>query len=715
MGHETLNMQRFWFSVMLFCAVLQGSEVKALQSEIVRSGQVSAQLLTDVSSVQPGLEFLLGVQLSMQPGWHTYWRNPGDSGAPIKLSWQVPEGIAIDQIGWPIPERIAYGPLTNLGYHDKVVIPFKVVVGQSFDGSQLTLRLNGKWLVCADICIPESAAVALTLPGSPVVSPDRAVKRLLESVVNELPRAIEGISSARLVDHQLTINVHFPGLHQADVERLDFLPYAENLLDLNTPVNVTYTDLGARLEMKIQNGATSSDLSGLVLYSEIVAGERLQSAFEINPSFQTPGVDQLGLLAALLLAFAGGLILNLMPCVFPVLSIKLLSLIDGVEKQAFQIRTHGWLYTVGVLVSFLVMAVVLLILRAGGDQIGWGFQLQSPVVVALLFYLFCLIGLNLSGFYEFGTRLQNLGSVWPDAKGGTGAFGAGVLASVVAAPCTAPFMGVALGYAIVQPWWLALAVFAALGLGMAAPILVLCHVPSMLEKLPKPGQWMVRFKEALAFPMYAAALWLLWVLVQQTGTVGLGLAGTGLLLIVFAIWLWPNNFSSAKSMQGSWQSVIRLVCVSCILLSLYAVWTLQSNSVVAASGQAGSDSEANKPGPSAIPFSPSALSTAVNKGMVFVNFTAAWCITCKVNDGLAIDTEITRDLFEAYSVTYMKADWTNEDPAITRALADYERLGVPLYLLFPQGAQRAEVLPQILTQNKLLEAVPRLAGIQADN
>lgn len=713
MGYETLNVLRGWFIATLLCALLQGPDAKALQSEMVSSGQVSAQLLADVSTVQAGQEFLLGVKLSMAPGWHTYWRNPGDSGAPIKLSWQLPQGVTIDQLGWPIPERIAYGPLTNLGYHDSVLIPLKVSVNQSFDQQELTLGLKGRWLVCADICIPESASLALILPSSIAAVSDSGVKPLLQAAVNELPRAVRGVSSAKLVDNRLTIDVHFPGLQQAAIESLDFLPYTENLIELSVPVEVTYTEQGARLDMMVQDQVDTADLSGLVLYSETVAGERLQSAFEINPDAQAAGIDQLGLLTALLLAFLGGLILNLMPCVFPVLSIKLLSLIDGAEKEAFQVRVHGWLYTAGVLVSFLVMAAVLLVLRAGGDQIGWGFQLQSPIVVALLFYLFCLVGLNLSGFYEFGSRLQNLGAGWPDAKGGTGAFAAGVLASVVAAPCTAPFMGVALGYAIVQPWWLALAVFAALGMGMAAPILALCHAPAMMEKLPKPGIWMVRFKEALAFPMYAAALWLLWVLVQQTGSDGLGRAGAGLLLIVFAIWLWPDNVSSSQSGRRTWQSVIRFVSVSCVLLSFYAVWVLQSSAVVA-SAEIRSDGSVNTRGPAATAFSPLELRTAVSRGMVFVNFTAAWCITCKVNDGFAIDTAVTKDLFEEYSVTYMKADWTNENPMITRALADYDRLGVPLYLLFAQGSLRAEVLPQILTQNMLLEAVPRLAALQKD-
>jgi thiol:disulfide interchange protein len=708
-------MLRGWFIAMLLCALLQGPEARALQSDIVTSGQVSAQLLADVTTVQAGQNFLLGVELSMAPGWHTYWRNPGDSGAPIKLSWQLPEGVTIEQLGWPIPERIAYGPLTNLGYHGSVLIPLQVSVNQSFDLEELTLGLKGRWLVCADICIPESAALALVLPSSKDAVPDSGLKALLQTAVNELPRAVKGVSSANLVDNRLTIDVHFPGLQQAAIESLDFLPYTENLVDLSEPVQVTYTEQGARLEMIAQNQVDTTDLSGLVLYSETVAGQRMQSAFEIRPVYQADGVDQLGLLMALLLAFLGGLILNLMPCVFPVLSIKLLSLIEGVEKQAFQVRVHGWLYTAGVLVSFLVMAVVLLVLRAGGDQIGWGFQLQSPIVVALLFYLFCLVGLNLSGFYEFGSRLQNLGAGWPDAKGRTGAFAAGVLASVVAAPCTAPFMGVALGYAIVQPWWLALAVFAALGLGMAAPILALCHVPAMMKKLPKPGIWMVRFKEALAFPMYAAALWLLWVLVQQTGSDGLGRAGVGLLLIVFAIWLWPDNMASSKSSEASLHSVVRLVSVSCVLLSFYALWSLQSGAVVASAEVRSEGSDEITKGPTAIAFSPSELSRAVSSGMVFVNFTAAWCITCKVNDGFAIDTVATRDLFKQYSVTYMKADWTNEDPMITRALADYDRLGVPLYLLFPQGGLRAEVLPQILTQNMLLEAVPRLARLQVDD
>ncbi|MEC8822035.1 MAG: protein-disulfide reductase DsbD domain-containing protein, partial [Pseudomonadota bacterium] len=535
--------------VIALAATVYSQGVFALQSEIVRSGQVSAQLMAGVSTVQTGKEFLLGVNLSMAPGWHTYWRNPGDSGAAIKLTWQLPEGVTIEQLGWPIPERIAYGPLTNLGYHGSVLIPMKVHVDPSFQELAVTLKLNGRWLVCADICIPESANLELILPAStsPAVE-DTATRRGLEAAINALPRLVPGISSAHLTDNRLVIDVHFSGLQAADIEQLDFLPYTENLIDLSVPVKVTYTDLGARLEMVLQDHLDTSELSGLILYTEKIGEERLQSAFAVSPEYQQADVgSELSLLTALFLAFIGGLILNLMPCVFPVLSIKLLSLINGAEHDSFRARLHGWLYTAGVLISFVIMAIVLLVLRAGGAQIGWGFQLQSPLMVTLLFYLFCLIGLNLSGFYQFGTGLQNLGSSWADAQGKSGAFAAGVLASVVAAPCTAPFMGVALGYAMVQTQWLALAVFACLGLGMAAPVLALCHAPALMKKLPKPGAWMVQFREALAFPMYAAALWLLWVLVQQTGPDGLGRAGTGLLAIVFAVWLWPDANTARRA------------------------------------------------------------------------------------------------------------------------------------------------------------------------
>ena len=702
--------------VIALAATVYSPGVFALQSEIVRSGQVSAQLMAGVSTVQTGKEFLLGVNLSMAPGWHTYWRNPGDSGAAIKLTWQLPEGVTIEQLGWPIPERIAYGPLTNLGYHGSVLIPMKVHVDPSFQELAVTLKLNGRWLVCADICIPESANLELILPAStsPAVE-DTATRRGLEAAINALPRLVPGISSAHLTDNRLVIDVHFSGLQAADIEQLDFLPYTENLIDLSVPVKVTYTDLGARLEMVLQDHLDTPEVSGLILYTEKIGEERLQSAFAVSPEYQQADVgSELSLLTALFLAFIGGLILNLMPCVFPVLSIKLLSLINGAEHDSFRARLHGWLYTAGVLISFVIMAIVLLVLRAGGAQIGWGFQLQSPLMVTLLFYLFCLIGLNLSGFYQFGTGLQNLGSSWADAQGKSGAFAAGVLASVVAAPCTAPFMGVALGYAMVQTQWLALAVFACLGLGMAAPVLALCHAPALMKKLPKPGAWMVQFREALAFPMYAAALWLLWVLVQQTGPDGLGRAGTGLLAIVFAVWLWPDANTARRAERLGWADVARLLSLGGICLALYALLSMQSepanSQAEISSGRVNLDSS----GPHAVAFTPETLDAAISKGMVFVNFTAAWCITCKVNDGFAIDTKVTKQLFEKFSVTYMKADWTNEDPLITSALAEYGRLGVPLYLLFPKGGASAEVLPQILTQNMLLEAVPRLATILGD-
>ncbi|WP_244506278.1 protein-disulfide reductase DsbD family protein [Microbulbifer marinus] len=401
---------------------------------------------------------------------------------------------------------------------------------------------------------------------------------------------------------------------------------------------------------------------------------------------------------ALLLAFAGGLLLNLMPCVFPVLSIKLLA-VSQAAKHANQRHHHGWAYSAGVVLSFVLIAALMLALRAGGEAVGWGFQLQSPWLVAALAYLFFTMGLSLSGVTEFGGSLMGVGSSLSAQRGLRGSFATGALATLVASPCTAPMMGSALGFAVTQPAAVALTVFAALGAGMAAPFLLLTYIPRLTEKLPRPGPWMDRFKQLLAFPMYLTAIWLLWVLGRQSGSDGVALVLAGAVAIAFALWLWPRPLES----QNKWhwgKGATALLALAFALLLLPRLTTVQQPTTIAG-------------GSYWQPYSADRLSAARSEGRpVLANMTAAWCITCLANEKVVLSSDEVSEAVQQLGVVALKGDWTNQDPQISALLAKYGRTSVPLYLLYPAGGGEAKILPQILTREGLLAALNAAAQSQ---
>ncbi|WP_237059486.1 protein-disulfide reductase DsbD family protein [Microbulbifer sediminum] len=410
----------------------------------------------------------------------------------------------------------------------------------------------------------------------------------------------------------------------------------------------------------------------------------------VAPPAAGTGADSpaLSLPFALLGAFIGGLILNLMPCVFPVLSIKLLAISEAAREPA-QRHAHGWAYATGVVASFVGIAGLMLVLRAGGEAIGWGFQLQSPVLVAALVYLFFAMGLSLSGVTELGSRLMGLGNGVGNAKGLRGSVATGALASIVASPCTAPLMGSALGFAVTQPAPVALSVFAALGAGMAAPFVALTYVPTLVERLPRPGPWMDRFKQLLAFPMYLTAVWLLWVLGRQSGSDGVALVLAGAVAIAFALWLWP---------RPQWHWVRGGAAIAAIAVAAALLPRLETvNQVATSSGYW----EA---------YSPERLERARSEGRpVLANMTAAWCITCLANEKVVLSSEDVTSAIEELGIVALKGDWTNQDPRISDLLARHGRTSVPLYLLYPAGGGEPRILPQVLSRDDLLEALDAAA------
>ncbi len=681
---------------LIVLAVLGPSAVASLApGEDFTSPKVRVELLSDVTAIEPGGTFWIGLHQQIDPGWHTYWRNPGDSGAPTTLSLELPAGFSVSELQWPIPERIPYGPLLNFGYHDEVLLLQQVSVPADWRGDSLTLAGKADWLVCADICIPESADVDLTLP---VQDADPAVALLFERTRQQLPRSMDVAVTQSVAGEEILLQIEMAGLSGGRIDTVTFFPFIEGLMDNPAPQSFSISPAGLRLKLVAGYDFTPDRvLAGVVVVEEVVGGNRLRTAFEISPQLDvsTQATAGISLVTVLALAFLGGVILNLMPCVFPVLSIKILSLL---EHRPASSRTHGWVYVAGVVLSFVAIAAVLLSLRAGGEQIGWGFQLQSTVVVSLLVYLFFLIGLNLLGQFELGTGIMGFGSSLTLRHDYVGSFFTGVLATVVAAPCTVPFMATAVGYAMTQPAQTAVSVFAMLGVGMATPYLLLCYSPRLMSRLPRPGPWMVRFREVLSFPMFATAAWLTWVLTQQAGSAGVLVIGSGLVALAFVVWLLRHLPAAGPVRTG-----LQLIALLTVAGTLWMAVSLPGQ--VPEGAAPGAVERAGYLGPRSAPWSAEALAAAREQGPVFVNFTAAWCITCKVNEAVALNSAAVRAAFERGGITYLKADWTNEDPEITRALAEYQRSGVPLYLFYRAGEDRAHVLPQLLTESLLLDAL----------
>jgi thiol:disulfide interchange protein DsbD len=700
-----MNPIRFVLFAWLMFALVSvghGSEAKGHTSQALNTGNLQARLISVADQIAPGATFTLLLEHQIRPGWHTYWVNPGDSGAATTLDWREPQGFEFGEIEWPYPERIAYGPLMNYGYHDTVLYPIEVTAPADLRGAEVTFDVKGEWLVCADVCIPERGELQLTVPVGETLQLNSEFEQLASQARQKVPQFI-GVDANVIPGDVIELQVAMPNLNPDRIQSVDYFPYAEALIDNPAEQKLNVTSSG--ITLKLTPGwdyDASANFNGILVVVE-EAGETRTTAFEIRPNIQgapppeAAGEAGLSLVTALLFAFLGGLILNLMPCVFPVLSIKILSLMS----ETTHLRSHGWMYVVGVVLSFVAIAGLLIALRAGGAEIGWGFQLQSPWVVGLLVYLFLLVGLNLSGYFEIGTSLMSLGSGSQQQSGYSGSFFTGVLATLVAAPCTAPFMASAIGFALTQSNLAALLIFASLGFGMAVPYLALCYSPGLIKRLPKPGPWMARFKELLAFPLYASAIWLLWVLSIQTGATGVLVIGAGAVLLVFAIWLLkhlPTNGGLRHFVQ-----VFAFILLASVVYSPGQLSVAQS-----AASQPTVDSAETNAQRNYEPYSAARLAEYRELGPVFVNFTAAWCVTCKVNEAVALSTDATTAMLAEKQVRYLKGDWTNEDPEITRKLAEHGRSGVPLYLLYHPGQAEPVILPQILTQDLILQALQKL-------
>ena len=625
----------------------------------VETGHAKASLITNLQSSSQE-SFFVGVRLEMQDGWHTYWENPGDSGNPFNARWSTDAGVIIENVSWPTPQTIPYPPLMTYGYEGDVVFPFQVF--RSLDTELTEISVDFDFLICADICIPEKATLTLDLTSA-------SSSDLLDQAISALPtklistksyvnadelkvtfRSPKEFSSAYIFPRQSNLFAYTPNQAIAKID--------ENIYEITLPL--------VQDDIESFSGIISLDGQGFQFEEQIASA------------------GGMSLWQAIFFALIGGLILNLMPCVFPVISLKVLSFVSMGGDDHAKIRNHALAFVGGVIFTFLSIATALMIIRSTGSMIGWGYQLQSPIVVGILTLIMLGIGMVLLTNINIASGLTNIGSSMQNRNDYSGSFFTGALAVVVASPCTAPFMGAALGYALLQPSFATLPIFLSLGLGFASPYLILAVKPQWISALPKSGPWMETLKQFFAFPMIATALWLMWVFMLQTsGDALIQVLMLGLSLGL-AIWM-------IAAFQGRWKWIGLILT---FIASIQIFNNLPNNtdkttlSVEADSWSLSTESDLQ-----------------ANNQAYLINFTAAWCITCQTNEKVALARTTVQDYLAEQNIKYIKADWTNRNEDIAIGLAKYERSGIPLYIFWKPGMQNSKILPAVLTEDILIRSM----------
>ncbi len=667
---------------------------------------VRINIIPETTVIRPDSSIMIAIRQDIEEGWHTYWQNPGDSGEAPKIEWDLPPGLEAGPIVYPVPVKIAYGPLVNYGYENRVDLLQEIKAGSEIPPGPLKIYATLHLLVCKDICIPEITQIELSLNGGL----EEGTPEFVGSAEDALPERVSWPAKFDSANGHIVIT-----LQPDDPELLqEIVPEGARLFPEQWGVmeNAADTSLsmqGNGLVIKQRKGlrplSEIDTLDAVLAYSKPDGSEQAirfsARAARVEKASVTiplqPGEPVASLGTALFFAFLGGLILNLMPCVFPILSIKALGAARLASHSQRLAAAHGLSYTLGILVMFTAVAGLLILLKQAGSLIGWGFQMQNPQVVTFLAWLLFVVGLNFSGVFEFGGKWANAGGRLAEGGGLAGSFFTGVLATMVATPCTAPFMGVALGFALTQSAGVALGVFLALGCGLAAPFLLLSMVPPLLRLLPRPGPWMEKFRHALAYPLYASSGWLVWVLGKQTGERGILLALAGMAVMALALW-----YSGGKSVAGRRGRGMACLAGVAAVVGFFALITILGSNNIGGSGEV--LAEGQEKAFQEEPWSREKLDELLGgSDPVFIEMTADWCITCKVNHKLALDIPQTKELFKREGVRYLVGDWTNYDGRITAFLESHGRSGVPLYVFYggrsEETGDRPEpvILPQLLT------------------
>jgi thiol:disulfide interchange protein DsbD len=690
---------RFIFGLAFLCAAALPVFAASNSADAVH---LHVQLVVPEKVLMAGVPTNAGLYFKLEPGWHVYWKNPGDSGEPPHIHWTLPIGVTSTDLQFPAPKRLPLGPLMDFGYEDEVLFPLTFSTDKAAKPGEAKLIARVDWLVCREVCIPGKAELE-----TDAFVIDHLIKDVpLPGTDTEIYRRLIGrIPQPWLFDAKVTFEATQSGF-RLGVEtgkretQATFFPEDENILDNPAPQPATPIASGIILDLKKDPNlpASPAQLKGMIELSggrnyEIVA---TPGTVAVSPTFSFAALARI-----VGLAFLGGLLLNLMPCVFPVLFLKGLALVNSGNEEKHKLRAHGFVYTIGILVSFWALVALLLALRTAGATLGWGFQFQSPVFLTLMAGLLFFLGLSLAGQFEIGLTLTSAGGSLAAKQGYAGSFFTGVLAVVVATPCTAPFMGAAIGYALAQPAGVTFAVFTALALGLAAPYVALTLQPAWTRVLPKPGAWMDILKQAVSVPIFGTVIWLAWVIA--------GAYGAGLLLALLSEFL---LLAIAGWFLGRWPAKRWATSIAVVVLAVVVAACFVAPKEFAATPTSGQPSSGGATAAGTWqPWSADALQHALAAGQpVFVDFTASWCLSCQVNERVALDRPEVMQAFTAANVALFRADWTREDPAITKALTDLGRSGVPVYALYTPGQSAPQLLPQVLTPGIVIDALSGLPG-----
>jgi len=712
-----MSVKRLLKSLLFVFALFASFNVDTLNAQTVHAPHVEVELVSEKSAISAGESFWVALRFKLEDEWHIYWKNPGDSGLPPSVQWKTPGKVSIDDISWPLPERIPFAHLVNYGYEEQVFLPALVHVSEDFSGSSIRIQAEADWLVCKEDCIPGEAVLALELAAydsddQGELATSWAPK--IEATVSNLPVALPELEvtareddgfiylefqSAANLDHQVEGAIFFPDTPRQIENSADQVfdsnrePY---LIRLQRARNASEPLRRLTGVLHSENGWGTGDNAALIdlVLIEDDTDEFLLASLPGNGEGAFPGNFTGSFWLVVLFAFLGGLILNAMPCVFPVISIKILSFVRQAGEDPSKVRTHGLLFSSGVIISFLILGFLLFALRAGGAELGWGFQLQSPLFIAAMAFLFTFLGLVFLGAIDIGYKLQNVAGNMSKGAGLSGSFFSGVLATAIASPCTAPFMGYALAIAVAVPISLGLLIFFCLGLGMASPYLLLSFAPALLKYLPKPGAWMETFKQIMAFPLLGTVIWLLSVYGQQLGfDAAIGLL-TLLFLFCFCLFLY-GRFKSKN-----WK--IAFSVLSLLILTSFGATSVAWKSVT--SIELADGIYIDEHNIHWEPYSPERYEELMRSDMpVYIDFTAAWCITCIVNKKVVFSSSSVREKLKKHNVVMIRADWTSRNPEITEALAKFNRNGVPLNVIYGNDKSTPPViLPTLLTPGVVL-------------
>ncbi|MEL7489755.1 MAG: protein-disulfide reductase DsbD domain-containing protein [Pseudomonadota bacterium] len=687
--------------LILFTILALWCGAAAAQSNRVDTEYASSIIVPERTALSPGETQWFAFSQQLAPNWHVYWKNPGDSGLPLDLRWTLPDGVTAGEILYPTPERIPVGPLANFGHHGEPVFLIPITVDASVKpGQSLSLSVDATWLICEEICVPEEGAFSLLMLVEPNPSEHPDGARLVRNALEAAPVAFDGRGTFEAADNALTVRLESPAAFGDDVF---FFPDQEGLIEPAAAQKISRDGDVVSIVMApgfAYEPAALSEITGVLATTD---GKSPQGVFvTFEKSAAGGGATSAGATAAaggnviflLAAAFFGGVLLNIMPCVFPIIFVKAASLMKSAQADRQAIRRHGLLYTIGIVAMFALLGGALLLLRAGGEQLGWGFHLQSPFIVALSAYVLFLVGLNLAGVFEIGESLQNVGGGFAEKSGDAGAFFTGVLAVVVAAPCIGPFLSAPVGAAVFLPPVWGMLIFIVMALGLAAPYLLLSFSPGLGRLLPKPGAWMATLKQLLSFPVFAAAAYFLWVLAQQAGAQGLAAGLMGAVALAFAAWL----FQRSKN-EGSLALAARAGAALALVAAIAPVASLgnASEELASAGGKHGAFET--------LVFDETMIDAYRAEGRpVFVDFTAAWCVTCQFNKLTIFSKPSLARAFADNDVAFMVADWTRRDEKITKALEAFGANGVPLYVYYPPEGD-PKVLPLPLTERSVRDTV----------